>query len=151
MFFFCYRWLKSYRSMFPPELRILRPEYKILARSTFKLMEDKKTLLFPVFRKTEDGVTIGWFPPKSAERQAFFGPPETKNLIQNFIGYLFLPQDSNINHILLDLGFDLVHGLFDDLVDIMYCAGSASLQYYLLQIFVHELFSNSSEGGYLGL
>jgi hypothetical protein len=102
---------------------------EILARSTFKLMEAEKTLLFPVVRKTEDGATIEWFPPKSAERHAFFGPSENKNLIQNFIGQ-FLSSDSMVDLILTDLGFNLVHSSFDDLVDIMNCAGIiTSLQY----------------------
>jgi hypothetical protein len=121
--------------MFPPELKILKQEPEILARSTFKLMEAEKTLLFPVVRKTEDGTTIEWFPPKSAERHAFFGPSENKNLIQNFIGQ-FLSTDSMVDLILTDLGFNLVHGSFDDLVDIMNCAGIiTSLQYYLLHNF----------------
>jgi hypothetical protein len=122
-FFIRFSWLKAYRSMFPPELKTLKSEPEILARSMFKLLEIENTLLFPVVRKKEKGATVDWFPGKSTEQQAFFGPAETKNRIQNVIGQ-FLMQDSAVDVILIDLGFNLVHGLFDDLVDIMSSAGS---------------------------
>ncbi len=105
--------------MFSPELIILTPESTILARSMFKLMEIKEALLFPVIRKEEELVTVEWFPPKCEEQQAFFGPAENTSqiLCQS------QSQDSTVYVILIDLGFNLVHSCFDDLVDIMKNAG----------------------------
>jgi hypothetical protein len=105
--------------LFSPELIILTPESKILARSMFKLMESEKTLLFPVIRKEEELVTVEWFPPKCEEQRAFFGPAENTSqiLCQS------QSQDSTVYVILIDLGFNLVHSCFDDLVDIMKNAG----------------------------
>lgn len=105
--------------MFSPELIILTPESKILARSMFKLMEIEEALLFPVIRKEEELVTVEWFPPKCEEQRAFFGPAENTSqiLCQS------QSQDSTVYVILIDLGFNLVHSCFDDLVDIMKNAG----------------------------
>jgi hypothetical protein len=85
----------------------------------FKLMEIEEALLFPVIRKEEELVTVEWFPPKCEEQRAFFGPAENTSqiLCQS------QSQDSTVYVILIDLGFNLVHSCFDDLVDIMKNAG----------------------------
>jgi hypothetical protein len=104
---------------------MLTSESNIMARSTFKLMEIEKALLFPVFRKEEEALTVEWFPPKCERLPAFFGPVETENT-SGITNCQNQSQDSTVDVILIDLGFNLVHSYFDNLIDIMKCAGSNS-------------------------
>jgi hypothetical protein len=95
----------------------------------FKMMEIDKTLLFPVIRKKEELVTVEWFPPKCKEQQAFFGPVD-KEKSEKFTPLPVRqnqPKDPTVNDILIDLGFNMVHSCFDNLVDTMKGAGRTFL------------------------
>jgi hypothetical protein len=80
-----FSWLNDYRSLFPPELKILTEEIKILSRSTFQLLNLERKLLFPVIRKSDEKVKVEWFPAQCIERRAFFGPAQPLEIHMSYI------------------------------------------------------------------
>ena len=88
-------------------------------------MELEKMTLFPVVRKEEELLKVDWFPAT----KAFFGPAEPPSTQVFPLQSRKREESKIVDVILVDLGFDLVHGSFDDLVDIMKSAGGKQLSH----------------------
>ena len=134
--------MKGYRSVFPPQPEVLKSEPKILTCSTFKLMELEKTLLFPVVRKGGDVLKVDWFPAT----KAFFGPAEPPLQFFHPLQNRKKEDSEIVDVILIDLGFNLVHSSFDDLVGVMRSAGT---NYFSLLHFLYFLSFSPSHSVFL--